>query len=833
MGIFAMAAKGRRRNGASELPLSFCARQPVLPVVACILGGLLTLGASSASALQRGPTVSCGPFPGPNGATLRADAARYGVGAEVVDCSVVEQIATQQPSERAVNGHSCSPAEGESPYPGWRNTYWCTGGNHAGWSIGIYSLEDGGGTPTPAPSEAAEPGQGPPTPTVGCKQPKLKIGPVEVKASCWTKSKTGGWSAKGAIRAGGVDIRAAGFSANPGAGKLSANGSATASVGSVTLFKGNLSWNLATKLHFGVATGSKIKGLPIEGSVAVHFGLSSAAIDIHVGLPAEMGGVRGDARLTASSATGLSLNGLKLAVGEFRVASKLKVRKASLAYSSAGGDQWAGEILAELPGFPNAVTIDGKLVVLNGGFKSARLDVSGFNKPICCAAPAVFLQSVGFGVEVDPLVVSGSLGLSAGPRVLGGTALSLSGSAELRFGSPDEYRLSGAMKVAEVSMANGEVVYRTSGSLDFSGKAQFSKFGFEIDGEVEGWVDGLRAFNAEGKVTVSMPRVSSGGEGLISSQGVVACRRGWGPDVGASYRWGERPHFFGRSCGLGELREPRASAAQTATPGFSVPAGDRLAVVALTGRDAPPSLTITGPDGETVTTPAGGGAVDDGRFLLIRVPSDKTTYVAIDRPTAGFWKISTSAGASPLVQVRQARPLPAVKVHAKVRKAKHGRVLTWTLTRIPGQRVTFIERGRNTVKKLTATTHSRGSARFAPALGSGKRIIEALVEQDGLPREVRRLTPRYTVRAAAIGKPRTAKLTRKAGSLHLTWSRARNAAQYEVAVRLTDGRRLSYTTTAKRRRVTIPRVRARTRVRVSIIALDALNHKGRPRTINR
>lgn len=687
----------------------------------------------------------------------------------------------------------------------------------------------GGGDPQVNPNEL---GGGEPKPNEGCTKPKLKIGPVEVSASCWTKSKTGVWSAEGSVRAGGVDIAAAGFSADPGSGKLKATGSATVSVGSVTIYKGALSWSLGTKFSFGVPSTAKIKGLPIKGSVVLQFGLSSAVIDIHVGLPSKLGGVTGDARLTASSATGLSLNGLELAVGEFSVGRKLKVKKASLAYSSAGAaDQWKGAIAAELPGFPKAVAIDGELVILDGDFKSARIDVSGFNKPICCAVPAVFLQSVGLGIQVNPLVVSGSLGLSGGPRILGGAALSMAGSAELRFGSPEEYVLSGAMKVVEVSMADGKISYRTSGDLDFGGNAQFSKLGFGINGNVEGWVDGLRAFNAEGRVSVTMPRASATGNGLISSRGVVACRTGRGPDVGASYRWGDsRPDFFWRSCGVGGLREPRARAAQATTRAFGVPAGDRVAVVVLTGRDEPPSVTITGPRGENVTTPAGGAAVDDGRFLLIQVPQDNTTYVAIDRPTAGTWKIVANPGSSPLVRVRQARPLPAVNVHAKVLKAKRGQVLNWTLARIPGQKVTFIERGTSTTKTLKTTTKARGSLGFIPAPGSGKRTIEAVVEQDGLPREHKTLTT-YTVHETPVGTPRSAHLTRRAGSLHVTWGPAKGVAQYAVAVHLSDGRRLRFTTTVSNRRVTIHDVAAKTRATISIVAVNVTHHRGPPRTV--
>src|SRR3546814_19885243 len=89
-----------------------------------------------------------------------------------------------------------------------------------------------------------------------------------------------------------------------------------------------------------------------------------------------------------------------------------------------------------------------------------------------------------------------------------------------------------------------------------------------------------------------------------------------------------------------------------------------MAVLALTGDSAPPALTVTGPTGERLDAdPAAPGQQADKRSFVAADPASRTTYVLIDEPSAGPWRVAPVAGRE-LTDTQVAKGLPAPPVAA-------------------------------------------------------------------------------------------------------------------------------------------------------------------------
>ena len=167
------------------------------------------------------------------------------------------------------------------------------------------------------------------------------------------------------------------------------------------------------------------------------------------------------------------------------------------------------------------------------------------------------------------------------------------------------------MKVVSVPFANAMFEAHTDGFLKVAGQVPLRLAGFaSVSGRISLGMLGKK-FNAEGSVKACLEFVDfcRGVKALISSKGMAVCMvidyglDDWRPGFG--YKWGDAlptPYFSG--CSLGPYRETikraqasRASSEQTVT----LPAGLPGTVIAATGTDAPPKITLVGPKGERIT----------------------------------------------------------------------------------------------------------------------------------------------------------------------------------------------------------------------------------------
>ena len=145
----------------------------------------------------------------------------------------------------------------------------------------------------------------------------------------------------------------------------------------------------------------------------------------------------------------------------------------------------------------------------------------------------------------------------------------------------------------------------------------------------------------------------------------------------------------------------------------------------------------------------------------------------------------------------------------------------------------FYEQGRDTRRRLTATSRRQGRVAFAVPDGRrGRREIVAIVRQDGLTQSAG-VVARYTAPPPRRPqRPGSLRLTRRRGVLSVRWGRARGAASYEVRVVVSDGRRLLFLPGRTTRTLTVQEVSTRVRASVSVRGVSAIGRRG-PRALAR
>jgi hypothetical protein len=697
-------------------------------------------------------------------------------------------------------------------------------------------------TPPPPPPPAALPPGGdpgtatpPPTPTPGdgCTGKSLRVGPLTATASCFRRDGKA-YVATGQVRVAGVDLRTAGAGAevriDPSALDISTKGRTQVAVGNLVLYQRPIDWHVGREFAFSVERGVKLRGLPITGSASfkVDAGKRSVDVDLNLALPSVLGGVSGATVLRASEA-GVAVDNIKVTAGSARL-GRFELRDLALSYADvAGTPHFEGQGTLVLPS-PLAPVVTARLGFGTGdGYFHAGGEVTDFNRPL---AYGVFLQSIRFDITINPVRLSGGIGVSAGPRIFDTEAVSVNGDFTYVEGTPDRYAITGSARIVDIPLASGSVSYQTDGRFDMSALATFSRAGVGFDGSLQGWVDGANAFDFQGNGSVGVGRFRNGGDAVVSSSGVAACRHGFGPDVGFGYGWNTGlPHVFASSCNVGNW-VVASSTRQAGAPtfaSFAIGGGQPAAVFSVVGTLAPPKAILTGPDGATVAVtpddPAGG--TDDGKVLLFQNPADLTTYIAVKDPAGGLYRMSLKPGSPPASVFRSAQSLTAPRVRARVDGDGRRRALRWTFTPVPGRSVVFYEQGRDTRRRLAATTHRRGRLGFTVPDGrAGRREIVAMVRQDGLTQSAGVVAHYTAPPPRRPGRPGSVRITSRRGVLGARWGRASGAASYEVRVVLSDGRRLLFLPKQSTRRVTVRNVPAGARASVTVRGLSATGRRG-------
>ena len=484
----------------------------------------------------------------------------------------------------------------------------------------------------------------------GCKA-SIKVGGVTLRAGCLRKSE-GVWRANSRVQVNGLLVDTSGVIAiNPRKLQLSASAPVKVSAGTVVLYRGGLTLKLAGSFKFDAEAGVKLKRFPIKGKIKGTFANGKITFDVSVGMPSAFGGVTADAGFYVKDGVGLILDSLNIEAKQLQVKRILTVKDFKLSYKRSG-DEWSGGLKVEMPS-PSAPKVSGSARFVGGRFRSLTVDVSGINRPL---AAGIFLQSVGFGVDLSPFTLDGRMALSAGPKVLGKTAVGVSGQMRYRSGM---YRLTGDVTLVKAKLSSAYLEYRTPSRVSLGGRLDWTIRGYGFTARTDGWVDGKRAFNLEGRGSISAPGPNVSGEGLISHKGLAACGRGFaGIKVGFRYGWGDRLPRPG--CDLGPMRASgSARVSQAGGRSVTLPAGLPQALIAVKGEGAAPVIRVTGPDGKSVDVAVSGDdAVTTSNMLAFRRDDDATTYVFLGHPRAGRWTIEALPGSARITGVQSAHGLP-------------------------------------------------------------------------------------------------------------------------------------------------------------------------------
>jgi hypothetical protein len=580
----------------------------------------------------------------------------------------------------------------------------------------------------------------------------------------------------------------------------------------------------------------------------------------------------GESTMRADNRSGLVLDRLRLAVPEANLGG-LRFTNVTFDYSHSGDAanncprRWwkatanvflgstgrdAGFVLSPPPS-------QNGIAFCSGAFRSAGGSmVFGAQIPPPQLFPGVQLDRVDFAVALDPTLVRGGGALSvagltditgvfltvfpspaapyvltaedagrelaaiAGRRLIS-TSVALGGSAGVRVPA-----------LGRIPLGNAYVLYSFPDYVAFGGSAQVIVPGFRITGTIAGELAARsRLFSLYGGVRACIGGIGPclGMGAWVTSKGFVACLTGDGLHPGAGYRWGDKWPTIWLFDGCKPSRywvdvRGGAAAAQAGTRTITLARGERGKNVRLVGRNGAPSVSVRGPDGETVSTD--GREYATGRTIqVLRQQDGNVTWVGV-AGRRGTYTITELPGSPAIAGLAATRPGDGT-ITASVTRSGDRRVLRYDAGRADGTRITFFEKGRSTFRRLGAATSGRGTIRFTPAPGpAGVRTIVADIEVDGVQAPQRVVARFRATGPSRAGRVRELRVRRAGGALVATWRSAAAPRRYGVVVRQRNGRTRLVTVPGQRRRLRIPGIPRTQRGTVTVRALGPLGDWGAP-----
>ena len=464
--------------------------------------------------------------------------------------------------------------------------------------------------------------------------------------------------------------------------------------------------------------------------------------------------------------------------------------------------------------------------------------------------PGVFLNSLGFNIQLSPTVLRGRGVLSAGD------ISEVDGELQMIFASPSAPYQQGPLRLTtttiigsgglalnapffgRIPLGGGVLVYSYPDFVSFDGSARVVVPGMSIEGRLGGAARiGARLFSIQGGATACLGGVSGGacigGDAWITSTGAVACLNIGPLHPGAGLEWRTRSLTIWPLDGCKPSRYwvtvGTARASQTSSSTFRVRSSERIKFVKLTGRGGAPRIRLTGPGGRSVVAADERFNTDASRTMqVVRSAAAGATFIGVKG--RGTYRIETLPGSVPIGSVAASRPGYDTNFRARVTGRGATRTLVYDARRRGRQRVTFVEVGQTTFKPIVTVRGGRGRVRFKPALAPGRaRRIVAIATVDGVS------IPNQTLarfRAPAIprtGRPRRVSVRRRGRTLSIRWSPVRAARRYGVVVELANGNERQIVVSRRRRSLRVRRISLTQGGVVRVSAQGARNEFGRPR----
>jgi hypothetical protein len=501
----------------------------------------------------------------------------------------------------------------------------------------------------------------------------------------------------------------------------------------------------------------------------------------------------------------------------------------SFDYDSSGHHWSASGDVQAIPG----IDLHGQIEFEGGAFKDAHAQL---DTPSLVSLP---FQLHDVSIEVTPDQTTGNVGVRLYPDIPEvGSPLELDGDYELNWRA-GYFRVGAAASTFGIPFGKAVLTAYDNGDVTGKGTLDGDLAGViraHADLEFDFWHAVKLRFDAEAHATISvLDLVNVDGHLLVSDRGAAACAQigvdlgilgDWEVSLGGALDWPVSWHPIFAGCDIGEERDAAPTAggarAHDALAGFAVPVarGTRYEVVGVSGDTAPPAVVLSGPGGEQLIVPSD-HPVLGRRYLVLHDPTTKATFVILRAPAAGRWTLSPQPGSASITGVHFATSLPPVSVKARVAGTGRRRRLTYSITRIPGQTVRFLERGAKSLSMIgQVNTGGRGTIRFAPASGPrGTRHIVAIVEQYGRPRTELTVASYVAPGPRRLVRPRRLRAARTGASLKLTWRPVAGAWAYAITIRTSDGRAIS--TVVPTPRFTLLGVASTTTARAAVRSLDA------------
>jgi hypothetical protein len=710
----------------------------------------------------------------------------------------------------------------------------------------------------------------------GGKPYSITAGELEA-VGCWKEGKDGVAVTGEPVRINGIDLapKRAGtkIEIDERRETFSTDGTLSAKVGFLPLppVPAHVHWRAraVTLLHYehkpseppdpdqpNSAKRRTLFGMLLSGGVELSFGEGKTSLKFNAKLPklenkvlGKLAGLSVDVTVAATNRDGLVLDNAEVKIPSLLI-RWVEIADATLKVSrtAAGAYHFDGKVTVYPfksllgPGFPGEFGWGSGDDYLKIGF-----GVENLNRPL---AYGIFLQKIFASLQRDPFGVAGSIGATFGPQIRIPTKGTISAvRADGGFSylaahdddgdgikEPSVFKITGALRILKVDAEAAELKI-SGGKVSIDAKNTAFKVGdYGFESQLKGWVSS-EAFNVEGSGTISLPGPDGGGEAVVSNVGAAACKRGFGPDIGWGYTWGDKmPKLFGWGCNLGSWRG-EASAEGSVLPGdanvgspraqagtarrITVAPHTRRLALRVRGTDGPPPVTFVAPDGTRYAPSAQpDSAIATDSVLAMQDPDSAATYLAVDRPLAGRWRVEMPPTTSGPVVLSRGRPLPPLKLRVRVTGRGPKRVLHYRAARLAGRHVTFVETGGASRRVIGETGKASGQIRFRPAFGPpAKRTVVALASLDGVPAPAA-VVAHYHAGDIRPAGPRGLRIARRGGFRRvITWQGPRTLT-YVVTVKTSDGRKLRYLRDGAHRRVAVDTVPDEATVRASVKAVS-------------
>ncbi len=566
----------------------------------------------------------------------------------------------------------------------------------------------------------------------------------------------------------------------------------------------------------------------------------------------------GALEIEANLETGIELQSLQFEIPEASLAPIFKVKKASFAYyfpeyyEESKRDSWQAK--ATLTFGAEIAELEAELAFKKGEFQSAAMKFKA--NPGIPIYAGIYLNEIGASVGVHPLTFGGSLGAKIAELLELELAFKYREATEKElgfFGGEGKLLLRNtpvATLAADV-YSDGYVDAQVAFNLHLP--FEFSEPIIEVAGGASFWDDPASGlWQARGNVYFKLWIISAEAAALINNKWAAGCvhvgAEGiFGGGVQGRYQFSdssisgglfgndncsdqlkqytqkpEKEHKGGfvkeesaifltpthdpAAPGGSLTRELGALGATTAAAGapataaagggtFALPGGTLGQELRITSSSGTPVVMISGPGGQTYTTPSTGGhlVTVPGQFMSAVAPDPHQVLVLLRHPKGGTWHVQPAAGSPPVAGIVFAEDVAPATVKVKVRH--HGHPSRWALTYnishyVASTKIQFVERGSDSTHVLGIVARAKGTLTFSPqeALGRSRKLYAYLLNGEGAV--VRELTVgQYTAPGAfRPARPRHTRIARHGTAATITWGAVAGAREYKIVVHGSDGR---------------------------------------------